>query len=85
MEINEQLFQQVQTQEESTIDLKKVKLARSWVFWENYEARGGGKMNWEQSIKKIFTFEDIISFWQFWNNYPGSDPSNVFFDGATLK
>ncbi len=58
---------------------------RSWVFWENYEAKGSAKMDWNDSIKKIFNFDDIISFWQFWNNYPGSNPSNVFYDGMTLK
>jgi len=86
MDNNAILFSQVQAQEEdSTVNLNSVKLMRSWVFWENYEARGLAKLDWNDSIKRIFSFNDIISFWQFWNNYPGSNPSNVFYDGMSLK
>jgi len=86
MDNNENFFSQVQAQEDdSTLDLNAVKLMRSWVFWENYEAKGGSKMDWNDSIKRIFSFNDIISFWQFWNNYPGSNPSNIFYDGMSLK
>jgi len=86
MDNNENFFSQVQAQEEdSTVDLNSVKLMRSWVFWENYEAKGGAKMDWNDSIKRIFSFNDIISFWQFWNNYPGSNPSSIFYDGMSLK
>ena len=86
MDNNEKFSPQLkELEEQSTIDLNNVKLSRSWVFWENYEAKGGTKMDWETSIKKIFNFQDIISFWQFWNNYPGSNPTNIFFDGTSIK
>ena len=34
--------------------------------------------------KEIFTFDDIISFWQFWNKYPGRDTKNIFFNGEYI-
>lgn len=86
MENDEQVFSQIQAPEEDmTLAEKFVKLNRSWVFWENYETKNGAKVEWEQSIKKIFDFDDIISFWQFWHKYPGSNLSNIFFDGVSLK
>lgn len=87
MENDENINSQVQApKEEESIRLSTIKFNRSWVFWENYEGKStGAKLDWESSIKKIFNFEDIITFWQFWNNYPGSDPSKIFFNGNSMK
>lgn len=86
MDNNEKLFTQVQAPVESDqVEYKAVKFQRNWVFWENYEAKSGEKLEWEKSIKKIFNFSDIISFWQFWNAYPGSDPSNIFYNGERMR
>jgi len=86
MDNNEKIFSQVQAlEEDKTVNLNSVKLMRSWVFWENYEAKGGAKMDWNDSIKKIFSFNDIITFLQFWNNYFGSNLTNIFYDGLSLK
>lgn len=71
------------------VEKNKVSFQRTWVFWENYtqepmdkkEPQNNKDKDWNDQIKKIFSFSDLISFWQFWNNYPGSDPRNVFFDG----
>jgi hypothetical protein len=86
MEYEENTLTEVQAPEESkTIDESLVKLQRTWVFWENYESKSGEKLEWSQSIKKVFSFDDIISFWQFLNNYPGSNPANIFYNGERVR
>jgi hypothetical protein len=87
MDNNENSFSQVQAPVESTqIELSKVKLQRTWVFWENYDSKSKEKsLDWSQSIKQIYSFNDIISFWQFWNEYPGSNPSNIFYNGERVR
>jgi hypothetical protein len=72
------------TEEISEIELNKVEFQRSWVFWENYQQKEGGNSSWEDSIKKVVQFSDLITFWQFWNNYPGAVPKNFVFDGERL-
>jgi hypothetical protein len=72
-------------EETPQIDIEKVKLERSWVLWENYEAKNGVISDYEKSIQEVFKFSDIISFWQFWNSYPGSDPSDIFYNGERLR
>lgn len=85
MDKNENIFTQVQAPEESSTVLKdSVTLQREWEFWENYE-KPGSKLDWKDSIQSIFTFNDIISFWQFWNSYPGSEPSNIFYNGERMR
>jgi hypothetical protein len=86
MENDDTYFSQVQAPVESeTVDENLVKLQRTWVFWENYDAKSGEKLEWSKSIQEVFKFNDIISFWQFWNNYPGSNPSNIFYNGERLR
>ncbi len=86
MEYEEVNFSQVQAPVESgQVELSKVKLQRNWVVWENYEAKSGEKLEWSKSIKQVHTFNDIISFWQFWNNYPGANPSNIFYNGERMR
>lgn len=87
MENDEKFFSQVQAPEEGDlVDMKFVNLSRNWVFWENYEGKAPSvKLEWEASIKKIFEFNDIISFWQFFNNYQGADLSEIFFNGKSIK
>jgi len=72
--------------EEETIEKDKVVFNRTWTFWETYEPKiKSSGSDWGVHIKKIFSFKDIISFWQFWNSYPGSNFSEVFFNGEQLK
>lgn len=73
----------VPEEEDSTIELDNVKLNQTWTFWETYEQKSS--LDYKDSIKNICNFSDIISFWQFWNNYPGSNFSEVFFDGELIK
>jgi hypothetical protein len=85
MDDNKTILTQVQAPVEGeTVEEKLVKLQRTWVFWENYENKGNN-LDYAQSLKDIFRFDDIITFWQFWNNYPGSDPSFIFFNGDRIR
>ena len=61
--------QSLPLKESSTIEERKVKLNREWSFWENYEPKDKDKKNYDYSLllKNIYTFTDLISFWQFWN------------------
>ena len=72
-------------EESETIEKEKVKLNREWSFWENYESKNKDEKDYSKLLKEIYTFNDIISFWQFWNKYPGSETSSVFFNGDCLK
>lgn len=76
-----------QLTESSEIPLDSVALKKKWTFWENYETRDRDKSKKDYSnlLKKIYTFNTIIEFWQFWNYYPGSDPQNIFYDGEKMK
>lgn len=77
--------------ESDTIKKSLVKLTNSWSFWENYEPKDQKdksklkQKGYDQTLKEIITFDDIITFWQFWNNYPGSNFENIFFDGTKVK
>jgi hypothetical protein len=77
---------------ESDLDLsklaeekEKVTLNRSWSFWENYETKNKEENDYSKLLKEIFSFNDIITFWQFWNNYPGSDAKQIFYNGDSIK
>jgi hypothetical protein len=73
-------------EEKDSIELNKIKLQRKWTFWENYETREKSKEeDYSKLTKSIFSFETIIEFWQFWNNYQGNNPKNIFFDGEKYK
>ena len=69
-----------QLEESNTIEKEKVKLNRAWSFWEDYLKKNSPAY----LLKEIFSFDDIISFWQFWNKYPGNDTKKVFFNGEYL-
>ena len=76
----------VPTSEQDNINEENVLLNRTWTFWETYEPKSkSNNTDWDKFIKKIFSFKDIITFWQFWNSYPGSNFSDVFFNGEQLK
>lgn len=72
--------------ESDKVEETKVKFQRKWAFWENYTAKEeSAKLDYEKTMKEIFKFEDIITFWQFWNHYPGSSPSNIFYNEERLR
>jgi hypothetical protein len=73
-------------EESDTIEKEKVLLKRSWSFWENYDLKDKKeKKDYSKLLKEIYTFNDIISFWQFWNKYPGSNTKNIFSNGENIK
>ena len=78
-------------EESDTIELEKVLLNRSWSFWENHEPKNknknqsSSKVDYSESVKEIYTFDNILSFWQFWNKYPGKKSREIFYDGECLK
>ena len=73
-------------EESDTIEKEKVLLKRTWSFWENYDLKDKKeKKDYSKLLKEIYTFNDIISFWQFWNKYPGSNTKNIFFNGENIK
>jgi len=71
-------------EESETIEKEKVLLKREWSFWETYESRNKAEKDYSKLLKEIYTFNDIISFWQFWNGYPGSDTKKIFFNGEYM-
>jgi hypothetical protein len=64
-----------------TIEKEKVLLKRTWTFWENYQSKDNAEKDYSKLLKEIYTFNDIISFWQFWNNYPGNNIKTIFYNG----
>ena len=68
---------------ESNIPVSAITFNRTWVFWESY-IKKKGKLNWKDSYKKIFEFNDIITFFKFWNSYPGNDIKNIFYNGNRI-
>ena len=76
---------EIKLEEKETIEKDKVLFKREWSFWENYESKNQKEKDYSKLIKEIYSFNDIISFWQFWNNYPGNDIKKIFFDGEFLR
>ena len=72
-------------EESETIEKEKILLKRSWSFWENYESKNRAEKDYSKLLKEIYTFHDIISFWQFWNKYPGNDTKQIFYNGDHVK
>ena len=66
-------------------DQEKLRLNRTWAFWENYDTKTHEDKDYTKLLKEIYSFNDLISFWQFWNKYPGSDTKNIFYNGDCLK
>ena len=71
--------------ESDVIEKEKVKLKRSWSFWENYQVKNNSEKGYSDLLEEIYSFEDIISFWQFWNKYPGNDTKSIFYNGEYVS
>ena len=68
------------------IPLSSVKFLKTWAFWESYAPKSKEtNLSYDAANKKIFTWSDLITFFQFWNKYPGKDFRNIFFDGRNVK
>ena len=66
------------------IPLVSVKFSKTWAFWESYNSKTIN-LSYEDANKKIFSWSDIVTFFQFWNKYPGNNIKNIFFDGNDVK
>ena len=79
--------QSIPIKESNLIEEKKVRLNREWSFWENYEPKEKNQkiLDYSMLLKNIYSFNDLISFWQFWNKYPGSTPSKIFYNGEVIR
>ena len=71
-------------EKKSDIPLNAVKFKKSWTFWETYVSKTED-LSFENSNKLIFKWNDLITFFQFWNKYPGKDIKNILFDGNKVK
>ena len=68
----------------SNILLNSVQFKKSWTFWETYISKTED-LSYDNSNKLIFQWNDLITFFQFWNKYPGKDIKNILFDGNKVK
>lgn len=66
------------------IPLNSVQFSKSWTFWETYTSKTE-KLDYANSKRLIFKWNDLITFFQFWNKYPGKDIKNILFDGNKVK
>ncbi len=71
-------------EQKEEILFSNVKFQREWAFWESYIGKESD-LKYEDSNKLIFKWNDIITFFQFWNKYPGNEVMNLFFDGNNIK
>ena len=72
------------SQLQKDIPLSSVKFSKTWAFWESYTSKVIS-LSYEDANKKIFSWNDIVTFFQFWNKYPGNNIKNIFFDGIDVK
>ena len=58
---------------------------KEWAFFEHYEdiSEGVKSSQYLANLQKVAWFNDIISFWQVWNNLPINDLKNYFYDIST--
>ena len=75
---------EVISQSKRDIPLSSVQFSKSWTFWESYISKSIN-LSYEEANKAIFKWSDIITFFQFWNKYPGNNLKNIFFDGNNIK
>ena len=74
----------ITTEKKNDILLNSVQFSKSWTFWETYTSKTE-KLDYAYSKRLIFKWNDLITFFQFWNKYPGKDIKNILFDGNNLK
>ncbi len=73
-------------EKKNDIPLSSIQFSKSWAFWESYVPKiKSEKLSYDDLNKQIFQWHDLITFFQFWNKYPGNDIRNIFFDGNNVK
>ena len=71
-------------EKKTDILLNSVQFSKAWTFWETYTSKTQ-KLEYANSKRLIFKWNDLITFFQFWNKYPGKDIKNILFDGNKVK
>ena len=74
----------INPEKKTDIPLNSVQFSKSWTFWETYTSKTK-KLEYANSKRLIFKWNDLITFFQFWNKYPGKDIKNILFDGNKVK
>ena len=82
-DIQKKTKENIMKESEKNIAISSITFNRTWVFWESYTAKEQN-LSYEESNKSIFEWNDIITFFQFWNIYPGNDAKNIFFNGNRI-
>ena len=77
-------FKDTPKESDKNIPLSSVTFPRKWSFWESYIAKET-KLSYKDLMKNIFSWNDLITFYQFWNKYPGNEATKIFFDGNKIK
>jgi len=77
-------FKDTPKESDKNIPLSSVTFPRKWSFWESYIAKET-KLSYKDLMKNIFSWNDLITFYQFWNKYPGNEATKLFFDGNKIK
>ena len=72
--------------EANTVLYESVELNRRWCFFEGYEnVTYNQTIDWKTLVKQVFSFDDIITFWQFWNNSIYSKFSEIYNNGERIR
>lgn len=81
---------EVEVEEQKTLGIPKslegftepltseLKLSHPWVLWEQWQTEKGQDYN--KSLKQVAAFNDVISFWQVWNNLEHANLTKCFSD-----
>ena len=57
---------------------KALEFKSSWAIWEHYEGE-----NFEDAMKKVAWFNDVVSFAEAWVNLPHKNIENFFYDHSS--
>ena len=72
------------SESKADFSLSSPQFLKTWAFWESYSSNSI-ELSYEDANKKIFCWDNVIKFFQFWNKYLGNNIKNIFFDGTDLK
>lgn len=57
----------------------ELKLHHPWVLWEQWKLDKNCQ-DYDKSLKQVAAFNDVISFWQVWNNLEHANLTKCFSD-----
>ena len=56
-----------------------------WVIWENIDFMQKKDSQWEDRIRRVAWFDNMINFHMVWNNIPHAIVSNVMYDAVNQQ